>query len=792
MRKLPASAQRSASALVYLVEELGDARLRCDQLIRYLNEAVKLIEKSEHRDHFFEVAGHLIHAIPDAAFRLDKALKAVSLAASRIDYEELKQDLRPEKVQQLEKVLQEVRIRPVQRRSEPVMNPKQAIDQLKQLAQQTRETGTLPRSQIAALIMALEEGSKTASTVPESNPADMLDRLASALEHGHTDRKPSKVRLAGMLRKLLADDLSRVLLAEEDEKEEGVQDKQAAEEELSPLALVGSLLTTMKVVVRNAEGDRWRVALLHLADLVNNLGLLLSKLGSPEILSKTSLLSREIMQSARAINRTLSEAPAMLMASEDKEAFTIPEIFRKTWTRAKQEGRSLLLEGDAEALGQQLEGYRLDLENSLDEAKQGLLRMQQQSSSDNTSALGRLLVNLASSIQTIVESVAKVTVLEPQIVTAKNWKSAGARDKNPSEDMSTADLWEATNKALHAKQWGKARALLDDLGLRRDVPKALSSAESYGLSGPYLDIIQDRIDQVNAHAKRKHATEELQSRFEEGKPADPTKNMDPDDAEKWKAMNKEHGDKFKKEARSPEPQMLFDQMRHVVDLLLDARVAVRRLHEMLKSVEQDATGTVFTDVYDNPQIKDLFKRLYDLDRDIGVLDSIEAMERRLKGMVARRTASEDEEKQSRFEEGKPADPTKNMNPDDAEKWKANTDKYEDKFKKEAEDEEKQSRFEEGKPADPTKNMDPDDAEKWKSNTDKYEDKFKTAASEDPWKVTAAKFESGDKVRVKDSHGSPKFRGDTGEVEKSVQFGKYYVELEKNGRSLVDGNDLEKV
>jgi len=39
----------------------------------------------------------------------------------------------------------------------------------------------------------------------------------------------------------------------------------------------------------------------------------------------------------------------------------------------------------------------------------------------------------------------------------------------------------------------------------------------------------------------------------------------------------------------------------------------------------------------------------------------------------------------------------------------------------------ESRFEEGVPADPTKNMDPEDAEKWEDMKDKYEDKFKDSS-----------------------------------------------------------------
>ncbi len=111
---------KTAGLTVYLMEELGDARLRCEELVRYVAEATKLIEKSTHRDHFFEVAGHLIQGVPEALFKLQKALQAVSLAASRMDYEELKQELRPEKVDELEQVLKDIRIRHVQRRSDPI------------------------------------------------------------------------------------------------------------------------------------------------------------------------------------------------------------------------------------------------------------------------------------------------------------------------------------------------------------------------------------------------------------------------------------------------------------------------------------------------------------------------------------------------------------------------------------------------------------------------------------------------------------------------------------------------
>lgn len=117
-----AALAKEAGVTVYLMEELTDARLRCDQLKGFVDKAVRLISKSTHRDHFYEVAGDVIYGLPDALFRLDKALDATALAASRLDYEELKQSLKPEKVEELERVLKDVRIRHIDRRS-PSIQP---------------------------------------------------------------------------------------------------------------------------------------------------------------------------------------------------------------------------------------------------------------------------------------------------------------------------------------------------------------------------------------------------------------------------------------------------------------------------------------------------------------------------------------------------------------------------------------------------------------------------------------------------------------------------------------------
>jgi hypothetical protein len=180
--------------MLYLVEELGDARLRCDQLTKYIAEAVKIIDQSSHKDHFFEVAGHLLKGIPETAFKLQKALQAVALAADRMDYEELKLELRPEKVEELEKVLKEVRIRQVQHRSENPMTPQQVAAQLRSTAKLARVTGRVPVAELAAIVGSLD-ASRTASASVDLS--EVLEKIAGSLETA--SEQPTKLQLSNLL-----------------------------------------------------------------------------------------------------------------------------------------------------------------------------------------------------------------------------------------------------------------------------------------------------------------------------------------------------------------------------------------------------------------------------------------------------------------------------------------------------------------------------------------------------------------------------------------------------------------
>lgn len=105
------SSIRTASPLVYIQEELSDARLRCDELKNYVVRALDLVHKSTKRDHLYAVAGDVISAVPETILKLERSLGACSMAINKLDYEEQRQILRPEKVDELERVLDDVRMR---------------------------------------------------------------------------------------------------------------------------------------------------------------------------------------------------------------------------------------------------------------------------------------------------------------------------------------------------------------------------------------------------------------------------------------------------------------------------------------------------------------------------------------------------------------------------------------------------------------------------------------------------------------------------------------------------------
>jgi len=463
---------KEAGAIVHLVEELGDARLRCDQLVAYVSEAMRLVENSPHKDHFFEVAGHILYAAPLTLQKLQKSLQAVALAANQIDSEELKNDLRPEKVQQIEQALENVRIRQIRRRSEPTMiTPQYVAEKLRQFAATARET-QLPQTEVAQFIAELEGGQKVGTEkVPE---ADMLERFAQVAEKGNQDYG----RLAAILRRMVGDVHVKGTLA--------------------------ALATETPKVAWEDDFPQLNERAFVIAKALDTI-----KENGKELLQEMARMRGTPMYS-NVTERGLSE----LVKEAEKARH---DMFG--WG-----ARSFNKEASAEAW-----------------------------KADSAKTAGEFEDNIAMGLMERI-----LGVVERQAKEMKHSLETFKRD--PGKNRPQLENFKAAVLEVHK---------MSGLVLRK----------AFGV-------------------KMAGADEEKQSRFEEGKPADPTENMSPEDAKKWKEENEKHKDKFK--------------------------------------AANDAL---------------LWK-----------------------------TAEAAEDKQSRFEEGKPADPTENMSPEDAKKWKEENEKNRDKFK----------------------------------------------------------------------------------------------------------------
>jgi hypothetical protein len=212
VRKTASTNKVAGGITVYLLEELGDARLRCAQLKKYVKEAIDLIEKSPQRDHFFEVAAHLIHGVPDVLFKMEKALDASAMAAARLDYEEIKDNLKPEKADELEDALQDVRLRYLQRRSETdspkekQMTPKQAAEILNDIAVETETKGAVPLAKVMTLLARIENGTRTKRASVEAPKAAAAFRKAATDVLSATP--PSPAAMSNWLRNVLADQMT--------------------------------------------------------------------------------------------------------------------------------------------------------------------------------------------------------------------------------------------------------------------------------------------------------------------------------------------------------------------------------------------------------------------------------------------------------------------------------------------------------------------------------------------------------------------------------------------------------
>lgn len=302
------------------MEELGDARLRCGQLKKYVEDAVKLIEKSGQRDHFYEVAGHLLYGIPDTLLKLDKALNASVMAVAKWDYEEIKDELLPEKVDQLEAALDDIRVRRVQRRteqgtqaSESPMKINDAVEQLNRLATTIESSGKVDVNEVSKVIAAFE---KSPQEVSPDKAAATIRGLANSLQTKTASGRPGPIKIASMLRELVA---SAVVVQAAD------GDVDALPQEAKPFNINQSfeaIFEHAKVANRKASSGSYKIALQELSWAVFEISAILNGLGLPMSADVSDRLGKILMRAKASLTHDTMESlkEASSVASEDKES----------------------------------------------------------------------------------------------------------------------------------------------------------------------------------------------------------------------------------------------------------------------------------------------------------------------------------------------------------------------------------------------------------------------------------------------------------------------------------------
>jgi hypothetical protein len=705
---------KMANATLYLIEELGDARLRCDQLTRYIAEAVKLINQSEHRDHFFEIAGHLLQGIPETAFKLQKALQAVALAADRIDYEELKLELRPEKVDELEKVLKEVRIHQVQHRSETPMTPKQVATQLRTLAKTARDEGYFPIHEIAALVGKLDTNRVAGAPV---SVADVLDKIAESLETAKD--KPSRIQLANLLSRVAMESdfdelvrlssqksqLSQFSSVEEVKEKFKAENPNISDADLEEIAKQwkankdvvkdknAAFLTPKETLTLNfdeikvlalkalqaAKSERWKPALHSIYFLVDTIGTLLVNMGSMDTV-KVEALKREIRELLPRAEESVSNmqvSPAIVTAAATDR---LERLVSGIEEQAKEMRHSLdTYNKDPGRYAPQLENLKHAsgaITTILRTMDRTLTGMKTASDKDPVIFIAR---------NTLAEL---TTQLEHDLRGDKDWhdnivdaaertlKADALRDRanNLLQRVAASILWMYTDEdgkdfylssrrrgTIRSPYTGKTftadakRATMGEVGkeLKEDEVKIKGSLWKYVDGDDNEFYLPERLTTTlrspttgktfKPKAERFTLSEVGKNLREEGKKASATK-WDKAKTKRW--MERE--------------------VVHHID---------RKTDEVNNTSLAEAAAHEF-DIYEDSKDYNIPEDLFDLSLSVG-----ESWEKKNK-----KASSEDDAKRSRFEEGKPADPTENMDPEDAKKWKSNTDEYGDKFKSAADDE----------------------------------------------------------------------------------------------------------
>jgi hypothetical protein len=653
------AADKTASGIsVFLLEELGDARLRCAQLKKYLDEATTLVEKSEHRDHLFEIAAHLIHGIPATLVRMEQALNAAAMAAAKFDYEEIKDQLRPEKSDELERALEDVRVRRVRRQSTITKEARTTDNLVSSIAQETFREVMLPT---------------------------LREKTKDALEQAVTDAMIAFARMRAGHKSGLMLQINRYKPSDElslsdwvDQVEEAMEDWFSSAKRM----LGGKFAAERAMKITEASAQ-----LEHLASALEATGKLpveptMKLIAELEGLSKQASSRTETAEVLRKLSANLlqvtDEKPSRINLAAtlrrilaDGMDVTSIQMFSAIYQNASS--REDVIKGFREANPSMSDA---DLEKAADHWEQN---------------------------RNVVKDKQGTSPMTPVADHALRSRFEEGKPADPTQDMSPEDAkkWKDSND--EHKDNFKAASL--KVAARAEIPLPYDSPVNVGkivsLSGraeyyytlhngakmSYSDREKFRYqlrNQANVREAEK-LVKELDDKVPSKTAAINEDNFKSAGFETLKIRNRMHGEGLTVDD-------FAGALNQAAENLYSCRGINRPLGQTLEDVMTGHIGRIgpMAGMPDNvvSAVKVARAEFQALENTIGqVASKLEVTARDLKRAKPAderydRTANtlEDQLQLSRFEEGKPADPTEHMSPDDASKWKTEHDKHKDNFK----------------------------------------------------------------------------------------------------------------
>jgi hypothetical protein len=487
------------------MEELTDARLRCEQLKRYIQDAVQLVEKSPQRDHIFEVAGHLLHGIPEALFKLDKALGATALAATKLDYDEIKQTLKPEKVEELERALEDSRIRYVTRRSgDTPMQPNETAKALRDVAAGLAESGRFPVKDVASIVAMLREQevpNLRLASIPTRLDPNMILAVADAITDGTLrNRERLAVVLETALQQALGGQQMQALLQSAGSREEVMDGFKKENPALTDAQLkeIADQWEANKDVVKNktarkGDGD-------PIWDVRGGVQIALDDAYKFEKIDKSNWPPRVLKLLQQAFKLLNQANDAFIQAAKEMDGSPAKFANEEVLAGAGEEFQKV---------NPAITDEQVAIINDMHEKHKDVVKNKH--AGDILSDFSTALIDLSTSM------------------------------KAASEDIET--------KAAHVwKIWRQVEGPQGG-GVKQEMKR---------LAPEVLDIVSSLRKQVKVisglHTMAwRHVTaaeSDHESKFEKGKPADPTENMTPEQKAEWERQNKEHKDQFKSATRT--------------------------------------------------------------------------------------------------------------------------------------------------------------------------------------------------------------------------------------------------